>query len=212
MNKLILGTLVVMGLLTFAAPKVSALTGESSVCQPPFGIPNICEDNYAPDNACNAARIVNPEISCCRNYCPEFPSSKYNAETECAGGNDPSCEADRVFNSLNIFGTKVQYTPEKIPSLIQLAISAALAVVSFYALFRGMFLYAIRRPNTTDAAEIAKINKEFGNIIIGFVLAWSVIFIVEFVMRLLGLPSLTQINVETLDDPSNPGSNVIIIQ
>lgn len=212
MTKILLGTLVVLGLLTLTAPKAVALSGVSSVCKPPFGIPVECEGSFAPDNSCITARIINPEIDCCRNYCPENPSTRYNAATDCASGNSAACDASSVFTSLNIFGSKVQYAPDKIPSLIQLAISGALAAVSFYALFRGMFLYAIRRPNTTDAADIAKINKEFGNIIIGFVIAWSVIFIVEFVMRILGLPSLAQINVETLDDPGNPGSNVIIIQ
>ncbi len=212
MKKIFLVTFLVIGFFVAFPTTTHALTGNPKACESPGDIPNICRDNYAPDNACNIARIANPEIDCCMNYCPEFPSTRYNAAGDCASGNEAACEAASVFSSLNIFGTRIQYTPDKIPSLIQLAISAALAVVSFYALFRGMFLYAIKRPNTTDAAEVAKINKEFGNIIVGFVLAWSVIFIVEFVMRLLGLPSLSQINVNTLDDPANPGSNVIIIQ
>ena len=54
-------------------------------------------------------------------------------------------------------------------------------------------------------------NKEFGNIIVGFVLAWSVIFIVEFVMRFLGLPTLTQISFDRIDSGDPEVTNVIII-
>lgn len=209
MKKIVLITIVILGLLSATSSRAYALPGDPDSCIPPFGIPAVCQDNYEPDTGCSIAKILNPEVNCCVNSCKGIPDD-YNPCPN--GGSGADCEVRNTLSTLNIFGTKIQYTPEKVPALIQLAISAALAVVSFYALFRGMFLYAIKRPNTTDAAEVAKINKEFGNIIIGFVLAWSVIFIVEFVMRLLGLPSLSQINVNTLDDPANPGTNVIIIQ
>jgi hypothetical protein len=167
-------------------------------CTPPQGIPTACPTDFEPDHLCNIAKIKDPTVICCPNKC-------IDAETSV-----PQPEQDELRRLGNIFGTEVRYTPEKIPSLIQLGISAVLAVVSFYALFRGMFLYAIKRPNTIDASEIANINKEFGNIIIGFVLAWSVIFLVEFVMRILGLPSLSQIDIARIDE--SDGANVIIIQ
>lgn len=178
--------------------QVSAQGGFPSWCLPPQGIPEDCPKDFEPDHLCNIQKIKDPNTQCCPNKCIDADTSI-----------DPD-EKEELQRLGNIFGTEVRYTPEKVPSLIQLGISAVLAVVSFYALFRGMFLYAIKRPNTIDSAEIAKINKEFGNIIIGFVLAWSVIFIVEFVMRILGLPSLSQIDIERLDEGEN--SNVIVIK
>ncbi len=191
------------------SPRVNALTADPDVCLPPHGIPSMCQDSYTLDNKCNVARIINPEVDCCINKCTNIDNG-YDPDAECSGPGDPDCDVTSVLNSLNIFGTKIQYSNEKIPSLVQLGLSAFLAVVSFYALFRGMYLYSIKRTQTTDAAEIGKINKEFGNIIIGFVLAWSAIFIVELVMRILGLPTLTQITLERIDDGS--ASNVIIIK
>lgn len=212
MKKIFL-VLIISGLLFISSTpqEVKALSGDPEVCLVPFGIPKQCQDSYELDNRCNIAKIIDPEVDCCINKCKGDPSTAYNPQCP-EGATGPDCTVVGVLNSLNIFGTKVQYSADKIPSLIQLVISGTLAVVSFYALFRGMYLYAIKRPNTTDATEVGKINKEFGNIIVGFVLAWSVIFIVEFVMRLLGLPTLTQISFERIDSGDPEVTNVIIIK
>ncbi len=211
MKKIFLA-LIISGCLfiTSSPQEVKALSGDPAVCLVPFGIPEQCQDSYELDNKCNIAKIIDPTVDCCINKCKGDPSTAYNPQCP-SGTTGPDCNVVNTLNSLNIFGTRIQYSPDKIPSLIQLAISAALAVVSFYALFRGMYLYAIKRPNTIDAAEIGKINKEFGNIIVGFVLAWSVIFIVEFVMRFLGLPTLTQISFDRIDSGDPEVTNVIII-
>ncbi len=151
-----------------------------------------CPDTFVTDFACVQNKIVNPEDSCCVDICP--------------GGN--SSTLDPAYEQFNIFVTKININSEhKVAALINVTITTVLGAISLYTLFRGFYIAAYKRANTTDSAEIEKITTELKNLVIGFVICWTFIFVMQFVMTLLGIGNLNQLVI--LGDP-NP-SNVIII-
>ncbi|MFS8130710.1 MAG: hypothetical protein ACMG57_01895 [Candidatus Dojkabacteria bacterium] len=172
--------------LSFASSfKVNAFpTG----CLGPIGIPSSCQNPcaaqddaancYVPDFQCSNARILHPGTDCCTNKCKD---------------NDPGTPTPAEVIKFNIFGTQFEITPAKVPNLINIAISSFLGLVSAYALIRGMYVGAVLRTRATSSEDIAKVNKEIVNMIIGFVLAWSFIFIIQFIGSILGF-SVSDLN------------------
>lgn len=173
-----------------------------SGCSQPFGIPDACKSPceslaagsgscYVPDFTCLNVSILKPDTVCCPNICK--------------GTNpiiDPGAQA--TLRQFNIFGTKFYLSEDRIPSMINLALTAFLGIVSFYALLRGMYIGAVVRPGATSPDDIAKVNTELKNLIIGFILAWSFIFIIQFIASILGIGRLDNFNVQ------NTGAEIVI--
>lgn len=169
-------------------------------CQGPVGIPTSCPNKcnsasdtncYLPDFQCSLSGFLSSGGGdCCPNKC---------------NGEAPIKPADTgVFAKLNIFGTQFVFNSSSIPSLINAAISTFLGFVSIYALVRGMYIGAVLRTRATSADDITKVNKEIVNLIIGFILAWSFIFIIQFISSVLGIGNLNDLNV------TNTGTEIVI--
>lgn len=175
--------LVFASTLTF---KVEAGGGQLPPgCEAPFGIPEQCSEpgDYEPDFNCINARFVNPGLECCPN--------------KCVGDTSPVPEED-VYQTFNIFGTSINLDfsdPQTIPTIVNIAISTVLGIISLYVLFRGIYIAAFVRTSTNDPSKIAAVNKELVNLFIGFGLAWGAIFLVQLVANVIGLGSLNNLQV-----------------
>lgn len=147
---------------------------------------------YQTDYNCVQKRIFEPGVDCC--------------ELKCTGesGEGKVEELEVLFE---IFGRQYGISgADKIPFLINMAISSVLAAISIYAVLYGFYIGAFVRARTTDEAEIEKANKTLVYLIAGFVLAWSFVFIIQIIASLLGWGSLTDLTV--IDDT---GGTVITI-
>lgn len=190
-QKIVLILFILLNLVIFlgsvqinAQPTSSDITCLPSACQVPGG--------FEPDFACQTERILNPGSNCCINKC-----------TVDASVIDLPPETTVLFE---FFGNSLIITDgSRIPALINLLISTFLGFISLYAVIYGIYLGAYARPNATDEESIAQINKSLQSVIIGFALAWSFIFIIQFVASLLGLGDLS-----TLDLVGNSGSSTTI--
>jgi len=87
-------------------------------------------------------------------------------------------------------------------------IQTILGLISLYTLFRGVYLAGFKRTADNNTGDIEKINKEFTNLVIGFVISWSFIFILQLVGGALGLGSLTTLQVKGTGPSS--GTTIII--
>lgn len=186
---------IVLSLASFV--KVSAAFPAG--CSGPFGVPTACPKPcanttesgcYVPDFQCSNSKFIDPQTICCNN--------------KCNGTTSPDTGSTDIIRSFNIFGTKFSFYPSSVPSLINAAITTFLGFVSIYALVRGMYIGAVLRTRATSSEDIAKVNKEIINLIIGFVLAWSFIFIIQFISSVLGIGNLNDLNV------SNTGTEIVI--
>lgn len=172
--------------------------GQTRECSgDPYEIPSECKDDFIIDAKCQSLKILSPQSElaqkCCIHICKgdtstaEDPKNTLNQE-------------DLAF--LNVFGVKLgldfsaENRTKTISTLINLVITTILGIFSFYALFRGVYLAAVKRPVLTKPEDISKLNKEFTSLLIGFVIAWGVIFIVQLVFSILGLGSLTNFSFE----------------
>ncbi|MEP7103846.1 MAG: hypothetical protein ABI721_04015 [Candidatus Dojkabacteria bacterium] len=202
-KSILLLSIFFFALLSFeSVNKINADSGFPAGCQAPFGIPDACPtacksqndtNCYVPDFSCSNAKFLNPQTICCSNKCNGGGT---------IGTIDPGDAS--LIRSFNIFGTKFSFSSGSIPSLINAIISTFLGIVSIYALARGAYLGAVIRPGVTSSDDISKINKEIVNLIIGFILAWSFIFIIQFVATVLGIGNLNDLNV------TNTGTEIVI--
>ncbi len=168
-------------------------TSSASSCE--NGIPSACTDSYVPDFACINKKIIDPGYACCENTCID------SSGNPTSGVSDPGLEKYREFG---ILGLTVKITPESIPSLINVLLSTFLGIIALYALFRGIYVAAIKRTQATEE-NLEAVNKELTNIVIAFVIAFASIFIIQLVFNLLGLGSLNKFNVNfTNEDTSGP--------
>lgn len=144
----------------------------------PICIPAGCPDTYVPDFTCQYRKLLDPSDGCCENKCPGTASVSEPAE---------------YTTLVSFFGRGIYlYSDAKIVSLINLAVTSFLAGISIFALVYGIYIAGVVRANTTDAAKIQETNKILQRLILGFILAWMFIFIMQVVMNLLGLGDLRQ--------------------
>lgn len=166
--------------LSLITPNVHAAGGEfPGNCS--GGIPSGCTD-YEIDAECVREKFIRPNTICCPN--------------KCVG--EPTTVSDSVFSSFQIFGTSFQLSlgnPQTIPTLVNLALTTVLGIVSIFVLFRAIYVAAFVRTSTNDPAKIQAVNKELTNLMIGFALAWGAIFIVQAVANVLGLGSLNNLTL-----------------
>ena len=176
---LILGTLFLFSILSiFSTTKINA--NPLTEC-----LPDTCREpgQYEPDFNCINQRFLDPSLDCCPN--------------KCVGGQS-SVEEPVVLQEFNIFGTTIGLdfsNANTLPTLINIGISTVLGIISFYALFRGVYIAAFVRTSTTDASKIAAVNTELKNLIIGFIIAWAAIFIVQLIANIIGLGSLQNLQI-----------------
>lgn len=192
MNKILIlasAIFLILGLSLFSPLKVSA--GGSTY------IPPECPNNYEPDFTCINRKILNPADPCKENKCKGSDGEKV----------DPILEK---YNEYGILGVKVRVTEDSIPSLINLAISTFLGIIALYALFRGIYVAGVKRTQATTDEDLANVNKELTAIVIGFVVAFSFIFIIQVIFNLLGLGGVTDLNVNFTGEIDEDAPQIII--
>lgn len=165
---------IILFLGSFAViPSVSA-----KICNP--SCPDSDKDgnpDRVPDFNCINQRFIDPGVNCC--------------EDKCAG--DAIEEVEPVFENLEVFGASFRVREDrKIIALINLGVTTFLGFASLYALGRGVYLAAIKRPDATDD-DLSKINKELTNMLIGFAISWGFIIIMQVVASFLGLGSINEL-------------------
>lgn len=182
----------------------------SGVCSCPIQstcIPAGCSGpgEYEPDYACILAKSLptpgsSGRVDCCENKCKDESVAI-----------DTPAELD--FFAFEIFNTKVNITYEKIPTIINFIFSTVIGVLAIYAAFRGIYIYAIKLPNTTKEEDIAAVSKEARAILIGFILALTFLLITQIIFSILGLPALNTINFDVNPDgTTTTGVPTIVIQ
>jgi hypothetical protein len=157
-------------------------------------IPEECsgQGEYVPDFSCINRKLLDPTDTCCENKCKDS-----------AGAEEPEVYRE-VINSFFGYSLAVR-DGQQIPVLINLAITTVLGFVSLYALVMGIYLGGYVRSRATTAEEIESTNKKLTTLIIGFILAWGFIVIVQIVANLIGLGSLN-----SLELVGSGGSDIVI--
>lgn len=170
---------------------IGSYVGVSSIsasqCTAPYYIPSGCESPYVPgqragytaDLNCQLEKLVNPGSDCCPNICVD------------RSGN-PSVSVDNpdLFWDLEVFGTLIRINPENTPVLVNILFTTALGIVSLYVIIRGIYVTGVKRPMAITPEEIAEINKELTNLVIGAIICWGFIILIQVVANLLGVGSL----------------------
>jgi hypothetical protein len=113
----------------------------------------------------------------------------------------------RVFyRTFNFFGTKVNINTDSLVGWLTLGIQAFLAVVSIIALVKGIKAGVIDVPK---GEELDKVKRDITNTIMGFILAWGAIFIIQIILSVLGIPGLNELVI--IGDPPNSGQQSTIV-
>lgn len=155
-------------------------------CPAPDFIPSSCRNDFRPDFNCINNKILNPKDTCCPNIC--------NAVDGVA--------LDPLFE-INLFQTQIRLNltdPDTIVTLINLVISTVLAIISLFALFKGIYLAAFKLTSTTDKDEMIRIRDNLVSLVKGFALAWGAILIIQLIATLFGLGSLNNITFSNNDE------------
>ena len=161
-------------------------------CKAPYYIPSSCPEAYIPgtragytaDLNCANNRIINPKIDCCPNMCVNIDGT-------------PNTKGTLVsqVTQFEVFNTTFRVSTDSIPTLINLLISTILGIFSLYTLIRGMFVAGYKRSQATSAEDIANINKDLTNMVIGFALAWGFIILIQIVASALGVGQLSNMDL-----------------
>ncbi|MCA9387170.1 hypothetical protein KC669_04005 [Candidatus Dojkabacteria bacterium] len=149
-------------------------------------LPESCKvkGGYLPNFTCINEKIVNPQSDCCIDKC---------------AGEGESEVPEEYAPLFSFFGATFAVTKDQqIPTLINLAITTALGFASVYALVMGIYQGAYVRSKATDPETIEQTNKVITSLILGFILAWGFIVIMQVVANLIGLGSLQ--NLELVGD------------
>lgn len=177
-------------------------------CSAPFDIPLDCPsprdpnspntNYYVPDFECINRKLLDPTYACCRNKCSNTI------------GNIDISNQPPVFQELfSFFGRTIAITSgNQLVAIFNVAITSILAIFTVVAIVFGVYVGAFVRARTIDSEEIANANRTLVNIIIGFTLAWSFMFIIQIILGFLGLGNLS--NLVFFDSNVND-PNVIII-
>jgi hypothetical protein len=164
----------------------------------PYLEPKDCgEAGVTIDSNCQARRILNPNPNedCCILVCKN--------------ANELITETLDRFSSFNLFGTtyRIDLTNRaNIEMLINLAIITIISIAGLYALFRGAYLAGFVLPSSEKDEDFSKISKELRNLVFGFLLAVGSIVIVQLAFTVLGLGSLT--DIQLFEDKN--GINIVV--
>lgn len=164
-------------------------------------VPENCPDNYEVDFSCQSAKILNPSVDCCDYKCPD--ASSYDEQQEGEKSNENS-----LWLRLDPFGARLNIDSGKeIAAVINILISTFLGIISLYALLRGIYVAGFKVSQTTENEKLTEARTEIVQMILAFVIAWSAIFVLQFVFTLLGLGS---INSYVLFGEDQPGTEIVI--
>jgi len=187
-NGLFLFTLLCFSFIFFKTIFVFAQAQQNTNCLiNPYLEPINCgEEGITIDSNCQARRILDPkpDEDCCILICRN--TSSLDSETL------------STFTNLNLFGTtyRIDLTNRSnIEMLINLAIITIISIAGLYALFRGAYLAGFVLPSSEKDEDFSKISKELRNLVFGFFLAVGSIVIVQLIFTVLGLGSLTDIQL-----------------
>jgi hypothetical protein len=162
----------------------------------PFYVPDACPSPYIPGKAagytadlnCQLKRITNPQNpGCCINKCVDADGEDTGSVT--------SAENPAVFTNLEVFGTTIKINPNNIGTIINILFTTVLGLVSIYAIARGIYVTGVKRPMATTPDQIAEINKELTNLIIGVIISWGFIIVIQVVANLLGVGQLNNLDI-----------------
>lgn len=205
MKKFIFLLLILLGpILLSSVVSINALDIGPG-CQIPRYIPSSCQTPYQPgksggytaDLNCTAAKFIDPSNNCCPNRCVDTQGNAVGTSEDLPG----------EYRQFEVFGTSIRINPNNIGTLINLAFTTFLGLVSLYTIVRGIYVAGVKRPNSTNDEDIANISKELINLIIGFVICWSFIIVIQLLANFLGIGKLSD-----LDFTSGSGNLVITVK
>jgi hypothetical protein len=199
MKKALLLTIISFFTIGFV---VNAQSG-SGQCDAPYYIPSACPAPYRPgvsggytaDLNCQLEKFTDPQSNCCPNKCVTADGSSNT------GAQNPD-----LFWDIDVFGTVMRINPDSTPVFINILFTTVLGLVSLYAIIRGIYVTGVKRTMATTPDEIAEVNKELTNLIIGAALCWGFIILIQVVANFLGVGSLS-----SLDFSSGDSGTVIIV-
>jgi len=188
--KLKIFLLTFISFVLFTSLKVDAATD----CVAPYFIPDACGVPYVPDKSpgytadlnCQIVRITKPgtpEANCCPNICVD------------ASGNRVSTTLPTEVTQTEVFGTTIRVNPENSGTIVNILFTTVLGLVSIYAIIRGIYVTGIKRPMVIEAEKIAEINKELTNLVIGVIISWGFIILIQVVANLLGVGQLNNLDI-----------------
>ena len=158
-------------------------------------LPEDCrgQGQYTIDFSCVNKKITSPGFNCCEEKCVGDP-----------GATDVLNE--EIEPLFSFFGyTFAVREGQQIPVLINLVITTFLGIVSVYTLGMGIYQGAVVRARATDPETIAAVQKTVLTLIIGFILSWGFIVIIQVIANLIGLGSLQDLTLV-----GDGGINIII--
>lgn len=170
------------------------LSAQSTDCIAPYFIPDDCSVPYVPgksggytaDLNCQIVRITKPgtdEAKCCPNICVN------------ENGDRVSAQLPSEITQTEVFGTTIRINPDNSGTIINILFTTILGLVSVYAIVRGIYVTGVKRPMAITPDQIAEINKELTNLIIGVVICWGFIILIQVVANLLGVGQLNNLDI-----------------
>lgn len=155
-------------LIILPATAISAQPGRTTC-------PTDCKDTCEVDISCQNRLIFDKNVDCSPFRCP-------------GKGDEENLNFEGI--DLNLFGINIRFNSERaIQQVIVLGFSIFLGIVALAAVMIGV-IAAIKRADTTDAGEIAKLNKTMSNAIAGLVIVVVSIAIVQIVASLIGVGNI----------------------
>ncbi len=181
---------LVTSLVLASSIKISAATD----CVAPYFIPDACAVPYIPgkspgytaDLNCQIVRITKPgttEAQCCPNICVDTDGTRISATLP------------TEVTQTEVFGTNIRINPDSAGTIINILFTTVLGLVSVYAIIRGIYVTGVKRPMAIEAEKIAEINKELTNLVIGLIISWGFIILIQVVANLLGVGQLSNLDI-----------------
>lgn len=177
--------------------KISADSVGSASCQAPYYIPSGCNTPYVPgkspgytaDLNCQLVRITKPgtpEALCCPNICVDA-----NGDKQTGSGADVVPEV----TNLEVFNTTIRINPNNAGTIINILFTTVLGLVSVYAIVRGLYVTGVKRAMAITPDQIAELNQELTNLVIGVVICWGFIIVIQVVANVLGVGQLNNLDI-----------------
>lgn len=203
--KLFIGVFFVLSLIPFFI--ISAQDAAS--CPPPYYIPTACPSPYIPGQKGGYTADLNCKLEnfftgtsldttntarCCPNRCVDASGDKVTVS-----GFWPTSNPSE-FRSFEVFGTTIRINPDNIPSLINILFTTALGLVSLYTIARGIYVAGVKRSSAQSAEDIANVTKELTNLLVGALIAWGFIIVIQVVAGFLGVGQLNNLDISGGDN------------
>lgn len=200
MKKILIFGVLILSFLSFDSVSANGGDPENEIgganCQAPYYIPNACPAPYRPgisggytaDLNCQLQRITSPGTRCCPNIC-------VNADGSRQSGTLPGEGNPELFRSFEVFNTTIRVNPDNIGTIINILFTTVLGFVSLYAIVRGIYVTGVKRTMVSTPDEIAAINQELTNLVIGAIICWGFIIIIQVIANLIGVGQLSNLDI-----------------